>query len=96
MYHERIGTEKQYSNDGPASLRQCRLYLYASADDLLTARAIADAAEAALDGVSGTFSGIRIGCIRVTDISDDHQPVEEGQTKPPQRVRLELTIDYYH
>lgn len=95
MYHERIGTTKIYCNDGPLPLKQARIYLYASADDLLTARTAAIAAEACLDGFSGTLSGINVGCIRVTDMSDDQMPLDEGQTKPPQRVRLELTVDFY-
>lgn len=95
MYYERIGTTKEYSNDGVLNTRQARIYLYASADDLIVARAAAAAAESVLDGFSGTASGISFGCIRVTDFSDDQMPINEGQTKPPQRVRLELTVDYY-
>lgn len=95
LYYQRIDTTTEYSNDGPLGNKQCRLYLYSSADDSLTAKQLAIAVRTALDGYSGTASGIRIGCIRVTDESDDMMPLEPGQTKLPQRVRLELTIDYY-
>jgi hypothetical protein len=94
-YH-RVTTNRDITNDGPTGQSIVHLQLDMWADQMTQAWACADAVRVAINGYSGTVGTQQIDCIRITDQQDGNNvAVLPGQSKPTQRVTLDLTICHH-
>lgn len=93
LTYYRITSDRPKSNDGPTGQAVVHYQLDAYADDLLTAKQVADAVRLAVDGYAGTFMGWKIDFAFVTNEMDAaSEPIKPGQALPVQRVTLDLTF----
>jgi hypothetical protein len=89
----RITTDRPKSNDGPTGQAQVHYQIDCYADDLLTAKAAANAVRLAVDGYAGSFQGWHIDYVFVTNEQDSiSEPIPPGQALPVQRVTMDITL----
>lgn len=74
--YQRVGGPRTPKQEGPANHVRQRVQLNSYAGDSTTAQDLADAVRQALDGVSGTYGGMKVQGIECNDAPiDDFDPV---------------------
>lgn len=94
LTYQRIDTVRWYSNDGPTGSPRIRLQVDCWADELLTAKTLADKVRQCLDGYRGVTSGVQVDGVHLQDERDMPQAMAPGQEKPIQRVSLDFIVDF--
>ena len=80
LTYARVGGQPYHTHDGPAGLRWARMSFMAHSPSYATAKAIAAAVLAALDGFKGTVGSVEIQAIlSEMDMIDDYDPETRQQ-----------------
>lgn len=90
LTYERATGQPYHTHDGPGGLRWARLTYMAHSPSYATAKAVAAAVLAALDGFTGTVGTVRIEAVRSeSDMIDDYDPETRQQL-----VMTDLMVSY--
>jgi hypothetical protein len=80
IVYQRIGTGRQYSNDGPAGIARASLQVSCYADDYSQARQLASAIRGVFNGFNGMIGTLRIQSMLLDDERDAPTPPPPGQS----------------
>ena len=94
VIYQRIGTKRDYHNEGSTGLPSARIQVGCYADTYKTARQLAGAVRAVLDGYRGTVGGQEIAGVWLDDERDAPQPPADGKGAGVQGVQFDAVIAY--
>lgn len=94
IVYQRIGTRRDYSNDGSTRAPSATLQLTCWADDQAGARALSNAVRTALDGFRGTVGESVIDAIFVSDENDAPVPQTPGKDQTIRGIVLDFKVHF--